>query len=88
MPSSKKLSERSDATLDDILKNPGRMVTPSDLASARIVRSYSTIGDWVRKKWLPEPHQLPNGRKYWLGNEIAAALKRGSSSSEEQEETA
>ncbi len=88
MPSKKKLSQRSDATLDDILKNPGRMVTPSDLASARIVRSYSTIGDWVRKKWLPEPHQLPNGRKYWLGDEIAAALERGSSSSEEQEETA
>ncbi len=77
MPSKKKLSQRSDATLAEILQNPGRMVTPSDLASAGIVRSYSTIGVWVRKKWLPEPHELPNGRKYWLGDEIATALKRG-----------
>lgn len=77
MPSKKKLSERSEATLGQILKNPDQMVTPSDLASARVVKSYSTISEWVRKEWLPEPHQLPNGRKYWLGREIAAALERG-----------
>ena len=85
MPSKKKLSQRSDATLGDILQNPERMVTPSDLASARIVRSYSTIGDWVRKNWLPQPHELPNGRKYWMGHEIAAALERGSSTSKANE---
>ena len=74
MPSIKKLSERSTATLADITK-PGCMVSPSDLASAGIVRSYSGIRDWIDKGWLPPPHELPNGRKFWTGEEIAEALK-------------
>ena len=82
MPSSKKLSERSDATLGDILSNPDRKVTPADLASAGIVRSYSTITDWVRKGWLAEPRRLPNGQKFWLGYEVAPVVQRRSDPSE------
>ena len=78
MPSKKKLSERSDATLGDILKNPERIVTPSDLASAGVVRSYSTIKEWVRRGWLSEPHEFPNGHKFWFGREIVPTVKRGS----------
>jgi hypothetical protein len=74
MASRKKLRERSDATLGDILDNPGRIVSPSDLASAGVVGSYSTIKSWVDKGWLPEPHRLPNGQKYWTGGEIGDAL--------------
>ena len=71
----KKLRERSDATLTDVT-TPGRLVSPSDLAAAGVVRSYSGIKDWVAKGWLMKPRQLPNGRLYWLGEEIAAALRR------------
>ena len=77
MPSKKKLRERSNATLGEILDNPDRMVTPSDLAASNVVRSYTGITEWVRKGWLPKPHELPNGRKYWLGRDIAQALRRG-----------
>ncbi len=66
----KKLRERSNATLADVMQ-PGRMVTPSDLAAAGIVRSYSSLRDWIRKGWLPPPSELPNGRKYWTGEQIA-----------------
>jgi hypothetical protein len=76
MPSKKRLCERSDATLGDITNNRGRMVSPSDLAAAGVVGSYSTINVWVDKGWLPEPHRLPNGQKYWMGGEIADALGR------------
>ena len=35
---------------------------------------------WERSKYrdapVPKPRQLPNGRLYWLGEEIAAALSR------------
>ena len=77
MPSRKKLSERSNATLGDILKHPDRKVGPSDLASAGICGSYSTLGAWIEKGWLPEPHIMPNGQKFWFGSEIAAALGLG-----------
>jgi hypothetical protein len=70
MPSTKRLCERSDATLGDILDNPGRKVSPSDLASAGVVGSYSTINDWIEKGWLPEPYRLPNGQIYWTGGQI------------------
>ena len=67
----KKLRERSDATLADVTQ-PGRMVTPSDLAAAGVVRSYSSLRDWIRKGWLPPPpRELPNGRQYWTGEQIA-----------------
>lgn len=84
MPSRKKLSERSDTTLEDIFKNPGRIVTPSDLASAGVVGSYSTISEWVRKGWLPKPHEFPNGHKFWFGREIVPTVKRGSLPPEEE----
>ncbi len=67
---SKKLRERSNATLADVMQ-PGRMVTPSDLAAAGIVRSYSSLRDWIKKGWLPPPRELPNGRQYWTGEQIA-----------------
>ena len=76
MPSKKKLRERSNTTLGDILDNPSAMVTPSDLASAGITESYSTIKAWVDRGWLPEPHRLPNGQVYWTGGQIADALGR------------
>ena len=76
MPSKKRLCQRSDATLGDILDNPGRMVSPSDLASAGVIGSYSTIKAWVDRGWLPKPHRLPNGQKYWTGGQIANALGR------------
>ena len=66
----KKLCERSTATLADVTQ-PGVMVTPSDLAAAGLVRSYSTIRDWIKKGWLPPPHELANGRQYWTGEQIA-----------------
>lgn len=69
----KKLRDRSDATLADVTA-PGVMVSPADLAAAGLVRSYSGINDWVRKGWLPAPHRLPNGRKYWTGEEIAESV--------------
>ncbi len=69
----KKLRERSQANLADVTQ-PGRMVTPSDLAAAGVVRSYSGIRDWVDKGWLPPPHELPNGRKYWTGEQIEEVL--------------
>ncbi len=72
-----KLSERSNATLADVTTT-GRMVTPADLASAGVCRSYTSLQEWTRKGWLPEPHTLPNGRIYWLGEEIAAALSERS----------
>lgn len=76
MASRKKLRERSDATLGDILDNPGMMVTPSDLASAGVTGSYSTIKAWVDRGWLPKPYRLPNGQEYWTGGQIADALGR------------
>ena len=66
----KKLRERSNATLADVTQ-PGRMVTPSDLAAAGVVGSYSSIRDWIEKGWLPPPRELPNGRIYWTGDKIA-----------------
>ncbi len=66
----KKLCERSNATLADVTQ-PGRMVTPSDLAAAGVVRSYSSLRDWIKKGWLPAPRELPNGRQYWTGEQIA-----------------
>ncbi len=66
----KKLRERSNATLADVTQ-PGRMVTPSDLAAAGVVRSYSSLRDWIKKGWLPAPRELPNGRQYWTGEQIA-----------------
>ena len=71
----KKLRDRSLANLAEVLM-PGRMVSPADLASAGIVRSYSGIRDWVRKGWLPEPKELPNGRIYWTGEQIAETVIR------------
>ena len=68
----KKLRERSTATLADVTQS-GRMVTPSDLAAAGVVRSYSSLRDWIRKGWLPPPRELPNGRIYWLGEQIAGS---------------
>ncbi len=88
MPSSKKLSERSDATLGDILSNPNRKVTPADLASAGIVESYSTIIEWERKGWLPEAYRLPNGQKIWLGHQIAPVVQRRSGPSETPDQEA
>ncbi len=67
---SKKLRERSNATLADVTQ-PGVMVTPSDLAAAGVVKSYSSLRDWIRKGWLPQPRELPNGRMYWTGEQIA-----------------
>ncbi len=66
----KKLRERSNATLADVTQ-PGRMVTPSNLAAAGIVKSYSSLRDWIKKGWLPPPRELPNGRQYWTGEQIA-----------------
>ena len=66
----KKLRERSSATLADVTQ-PGKMVTPSDLAAAGLVQSYSSLRDWIRKGWLPPPRKLPNGRQYWTGEQIA-----------------
>ena len=71
----KKLRERSDATLARVT-TPGCMVRPADLAAAGVVRSYSGINEWVRKKWLPPPRRLPNGGMYWFGETIADALAR------------
>ncbi len=76
MPSRKKLRERSNATLGEILSSPDRMVTPSDLAASGVVRSYTGQAEWVRKGWLDKPHELPNGRKFWFGHQIADAVRR------------
>ena len=75
MPSQKKLSERSNATFADVT-TPVRAVSPSDLASAGIIGSYSGINDWIRKGWLPRPIELPNGRKIWTGEVIAEMINR------------
>ena len=76
MPSKKKLSERSSVTFGEILSNPDEIYTSADLASARIVGSYTTIKSWVEKGWLPKPRVFPNGVKYWTGRELAARLGR------------
>ena len=88
MASKKKLRERSNATLGDILSNPDRKVTPSDLAAAGIIGSYSTISEWLRKGWLPEPHRLPNGQFFWLGCQIAPVVRQPSEPSETPDQEA
>ena len=88
MASKKKLCERSNATLGDILSNPDRKVTPADLASAGIVGSYSTMHDWIRKGWLAEPYELPNGQKFWFGRQIAPVIRRPSGPSETPDQEA
>ncbi len=82
MPSKKKLSERSEATLGEIFANPNKAFTIPDLASAGVLGSYSTMKNWLDRGWFPPPHELPNGRKIWLGSEIAAALRRRSAQPE------
>ena len=42
--------------------------------NGKICGSYSTLGAWIEKGWLPEPHIMPNGQKFWFGSEIADAL--------------
>ena len=82
MASKKKLRERSNATLGDILSNPDQKVTPSDLAAAGIIGSYSTIIEWERKGWLPEAYRLPNGQKFWFGRQIGRRPSDGEVGSE------
>ena len=84
----KKLRERSDVTLRIILSSPDRAFSVADMASAEILGSFTTMNSWLDRGWFPSPIELPNGRKVWLGSEIAAALRRRSDRYKRKQSTA
>jgi len=59
------------ASLDDLRREPGRLVFLADLARLRIIRSY----DGARK--LPPPLSVPSEKKAWEARTILLAIGAG-----------
>lgn len=55
-------------TLDDLRREPGRLLFTSDLRRLGVARSYDGL------KALPPPMKLPGGRLAWEGRAILAAI--------------
>jgi len=67
-------AERPDiwpASLDDLRRQPGRLVFLPDLARLRIIRSY----DGAKK--LPPPLYVPSEKKAWEARTILNAIGAG-----------
>ena len=63
----------SSPSLDDLRREPDRLVFLPDLVSMRILRSYGAARRWVQNGRLPEPYRLATG-KAWEGREILKAI--------------
>jgi len=57
--------------LDDLRREPGRVVFAADLARMRIIRSYDGL------KKLPPPLRVPAGRLAWEARTILLAIGAG-----------
>jgi hypothetical protein len=60
-------------TLDDLRREPGRLVFLPELALMGIVGSYDTARRWIKKGRLPKPYCL-GSRKAWEGRAILKAI--------------
>ena len=63
-------------SLADLEADPEALISARDLAALGLVCSYSGIGRWIERRWLPDPIILPNGRRAWKAGEIAAIYDR------------
>jgi hypothetical protein len=68
MPNIKHQKASWPTCLDDLRREPSRLVPPSGVARMGIVRSYDGL------KSLPPPIRLPGGRQAWEGRAILDAL--------------
>jgi hypothetical protein len=57
--------------LDDLRREPSRLVFPTGIRRLEIVKSYDGL------KSLPQPILLPGGRKAWEGRTILQAIGAG-----------
>jgi hypothetical protein len=57
--------------LDDLRRDPSKLLFPPDIARLRIVKSYDGL------KSLPQPILLPGRRKAWEGRAILLAIGAG-----------
>ena len=64
---------RGSLTLDDLRRQPDRLVFLPDLVSMRILRSYGAARRWVEAGRLPEPYRLATG-KAWEGRDVLKAI--------------
>jgi hypothetical protein len=60
-------------TLDELRRQPDRLVFLPDLVSMRILRSYGAARRWVETGRLPEPYRLASG-KAWEGRDVLKAI--------------
>ena len=60
-------------TLDDLRRQPDRLVFLPDLVSMRVLRSYGAARRWVETGRLPEPYHLATG-KAWEGRDVLRAI--------------
>jgi hypothetical protein len=69
-------------TLDDVRREPGRLVFLHELALMGIVSSYDAARRWIKTGRLPDPYRL-GSRKAWEGRAILKAI--GASEVQENE---
>ena len=61
-------------TLDDLRRNPGLLLGPSDLTRLGMVKSYSAIQAAVKAGKLARPYRLPGGQPRWEARAVLAAI--------------
>jgi hypothetical protein len=74
MPTIRVPKDRRPLTLDDLRRNPGLLIGPSDLVRLGLFRSYDPIKQAYRSGKLAVPYRLPNGRPLWEGRDILKLL--------------
>jgi hypothetical protein len=61
-------------TLDDLRRNPGMLLSPSDLTRLGLFKSYSALRSACASGKLAEPYRLPGGQPRWEARAVLAAI--------------
>jgi hypothetical protein len=70
-----RLSDASEPlTLDDLRRNPGMLLSPSDLKRVGLFKSYSAIQHACKGGKLTQPYRLPGGWPRWEARDVLAAI--------------
>jgi hypothetical protein len=74
MPLIRISEDREPLTLDDLRRNPGMLVGPSDLQRLGLFKSYGAIQRAWKGGRLAQPYRLPGGWPRWEARDILGAI--------------